>query len=168
MLPLATLFFPFRERSGEIRYAPLMQNPHARGERFKHRPVVADQQYRAFVFLERVLECFDGFDIQVICWLIEQEEIRPLKDHHRERDPRSFASRQCLGPALCRITGETEAAKVTLNLPTFPARPEFAYQIVKRAIHWHLRHVLAIVTWLDRRADAHLAARDGPLAHESP
>ena len=55
---------------------------------------------------------------------------------------------------------------MTLNLTTFPARPQLVDDLVQRFLAWNLRHVLPIVAGLNGPTQSQLAALDRMLTHQ--
>src|SRR5438270_4977464 len=144
----------------------LMQHPNARGQRFKHRSVVTDQQDRPFVVLERILETFYRFDIEVIRGFVEGEEVRPTQHHHCQSDPRSFSTRKCFCASLSVVPRESESRQMTLDLTPLPIWAEVADHLIQRSIYRDLRHILAIVAWANRASDPQFSVSDFTLAHQ--
>ena len=76
MAALGAHFFPLFKAGGEFRHTPLVQDPDPRREGAQQGAVVAHQDDRAVVCLDRVLERFDRFHVEMIRRLVEHQEIR--------------------------------------------------------------------------------------------
>ena len=92
--PLRAHFLPLRETAGELGHVPLVQDPDPRRQRAQQRPVVAHEDHRAVVSLDRVLQRLDRFDVQMIRRLVQNEQVGARQHQHRERETRALAARQ--------------------------------------------------------------------------
>jgi hypothetical protein len=72
---------------------------------------VGDQQHRAVVAAERVLERLAALDVEVVGRLVEDQQVGAGVDEDRQRQPLTLAARQP-GERLQRVVaGEQEAAE---------------------------------------------------------
>ncbi len=164
--PLRARGLPLLEASWKIRDPAAMQNPHPAGEGSKQRPVVAHQNHRAIEALDRVFQRLDRLDVQVISRLIEQQQVGSREHHHRQCHSRPLAAGESAGLAEHRVTGEAEAAQVSLHGAPAPGRAQLIDELVERAIARYLCQVLPVVSHLDRVGYPHLSRVWLPLAHE--
>ena len=102
----------------------------------RHGAVVADEDHRPFVPLDRVLERFDGFDVEVIGRLVQHEQIRVGQHEHRQRHPSPLTPRERRCPTLHLVSRKAEPSKVSLNQPALPLRTEFCDRVVNRRVQW--------------------------------
>ena len=126
------------------------------------------EDHRAVVSLDCVLERFDGFDVEVIRRLIQNEQVGARQHENRQREARALAARQRVGAAQHFLARESEAAEVSLYLTALPFRAQRRDDIVERLVERHLRHILPIVAGGDRPAEPELAATQRMLAQERP
>ena len=149
---------PFLERAVEHGDVSLVQHPHLRGERAEQRTVVAHEQHRALVVVERVLERLDALHVEMVRGLVEDEEVRAREHHHGECDACALAARECGAAPLHLVAGEAEAAEVSLHQTPLPRRTEVGDDVVQRAVERELSEILPVVRDADRVADADVAA----------
>jgi len=125
---------------------------------------VTDDHHGAIIALDGVLQRLDRLDIQVVRWLVENEQVRARQHHHRERHARPLSAGQGIRAPLDFVARESEPAEMSLNLPTLPRGPQIRYHIIQRAISRHLGQILAIVRNPDRGAKSHGAGSRCQLA----
>ena len=68
------------------------EGEHAGDDRVEEHPVVAHHDQRTFVFVEPVLKHFEGFHVQVVGGLVENQEVRGLREESREDHPVALAT----------------------------------------------------------------------------
>ena len=85
---------------------------HARRERVDEGPVVRDEEQRALVAGERLLEHLAGRHVEVVGRLVEHQEICRPQQHLREREPRLLAAREHRDLLLDVVAREQEGAQV--------------------------------------------------------
>ena len=103
----------------------LLEVPQARGDFVDQVVIVGDQQHRALVALQRDVERVDGFEVQVVGGLIEDQDVGLGEDQLAEDQTRLFAARERLGRLLTFLAGEKHLAQdaadffdVRLGIPT--------------------------------------------------
>jgi len=72
--------------------------PDPSGDFVHHIVVVRDQQDGSVVFLKRNIQGVDRFQIQVVRWLVQQQEIRFLEHQAAENKTRRFPARKIFCP----------------------------------------------------------------------
>ena len=75
-------------------------------------PVVAHQQQRAAVALQRVLEELERLDVEVVGRLVEHQQVRGLREEPREQQAVALAARQRLDRRLRALRREQEVAEI--------------------------------------------------------
>src|SRR5687767_12029697 len=91
--------FPLSETAAKIDYTTIVKNPHACRQRAEQCTVVTDEYYRSIEVLDRVFECLDRFDIEMIGRLVEHQQVCTGENHHRERHSRLLTSgKGCRNP----------------------------------------------------------------------
>src|SRR6478609_540673 len=81
LLPTCAVRLPLDERAVEVADMRTIEPPDARRHLTQEGAIVADQQHGALVLLERVLECLDVLDVEMVRRLVEDQEIR-LRQRH--------------------------------------------------------------------------------------
>ena len=140
-----TRLFPLHEGAQEHQQLLTTHFPYLRGHATQHGAVVADDQHAAFVRLNRVFHRFNGFHVEMICWLVENEQVRRFEREQRERHACTFTARERANGTLHFVATETEAAEVPLDLTTFPKWSEIGDHVIDRARQRQMRKVLPIV-----------------------
>src|SRR5262249_61309900 len=74
------------------------------------------------VFLERVFERLDVFDVEMVGRLVEDEEIGVLERHERERNARPLATTQGADLALDFVAAEAKRTETILHMAPAPER----------------------------------------------
>src|ERR1051325_211499 len=96
-----------RVRPLEIVNVAVVEVPDARGDFIEKVMIVRYEEDRAFVALQRDVECIDGFEIEVVGRLVENKNIRLEKHEATEKDARRFAT----GKRLDGLGGIVSAEK---------------------------------------------------------
>ncbi len=91
----------------EIVDVTVVEVPDASGNFVEKIVVVGDEEDGAFVFLQRDVECVDGFEIEVIARLVEDENVGLEQHEAAEKDARGFAA----GERLDGLGGVVAAKK---------------------------------------------------------
>ena len=65
-----------------------------------------NEQHRPGKFAYEILQQLQRFDIEIVCWLVEHQNVRGLREQAREQQAISFASRQRLHGRLCALPGK--------------------------------------------------------------
>src|SRR5437868_14352747 len=81
---LIVLALPLLVRPLEVLDLAVLEDPQPRGDFIDQVVIVGDQQHRALVFLQRDVERIDGFEIEMIRWLIEDQKVRLSQDELAE------------------------------------------------------------------------------------
>ena len=80
---------------------------------------MGDEQHRRREVLQRCLQRFAAFEVEVVRRLVEDEEVRARGDHHRERQPAPFTAGEHRNRLLVRLpAGEQEPPEQVLGLRT--------------------------------------------------
>ena len=79
-------------------------------------PVVRHQHQRAFELGQRHRQRFARLEVQMVCRLVEQQEIGSLPHDERERQACFFTAREMLDRAGRHVAGEIEAAEIVAQL----------------------------------------------------
>ena len=128
----------------------ILQTPDAGTQAAQQCPVVAHQQDRTLVTLERILQRLDRFHIEVIGRFIEHQQVGLLQRHHRQGDTCKLATRERTGATQHLVARKIEAAEMIVDLPASPLRTEIVDGVEQRLVARHLREVLPVRG--DRRA----------------
>lgn len=148
-----------------------------RGERLCHDivekcAVVAHKQQRARVFLQRLLEQFERFHVEVVRRLIEHEQVRGLREQAREQQPVALAAREHAHRGAGASGREQEVLQIRGHVPATIARPDpvgtRADGIRDRAIGIELRAQLVEVGDAKLRAGAHGAGVGRQFTEHQP
>ena len=102
----------------------IVKDPHPIGQGAEQRAIVAHDDHGAVVPLDCVLQCFDRLDVEVVRWLVENEQVCARQHHHRECHPRALSAGQRVRASLYLVAGEPEATEMSLNLPALPRGPK--------------------------------------------
>src|SRR5678815_4523304 len=138
-------YLPFGKTAIERRDTSIVKDPHTIGERAEERAVVTDNDHAAIVALDGILQRLDRLDVQMVRWLVENEQVRARQHHHRERHARALPTGQGICTPLDFVAGKPKAAEMSPNLPALPRRPQIRYHVIQPAISRHLSEVLTIV-----------------------
>ena len=95
MSTLTARDLPLVEPAREISYAAVVKNPQSVDKNTQKLTVVAHQQDRPVIFLKRVLERLDRFDVEMVRRFVEDQQVRPGQHDHCERNTRSLSAREC-------------------------------------------------------------------------
>ncbi len=106
---------------------------------------MADENNRAIVRVDRILQGFDRFYVEVIGRLIEEKQVGAGEHHHGQRNSCPLSSGKASGLAEDRVTREAKPSQVTLNGATSPGGAQIVDQLVEGAIAGHLGQVLPVV-----------------------
>ena len=68
----------------------------------RKRRVVADDQEGATIAVEALFELFDGRDVEVVGWLVEQQDVRVFGEGAGKRDAARLSAGGCLRIEVCR------------------------------------------------------------------
>ena len=90
--------------------------PEAGGDFVDQVVVVGDQQHRAFVALEGDVEGVDGFEVEVVGGLVEDEDVGLGEDELAEDEARLFAAAERLGLLVAFFAAEEHLAEDAANL----------------------------------------------------
>ena len=74
----------------------------------EHAAVVGDEQQGAVVAFERLLELFDGGEVEVVCWLVENQQVDSSRLQESESRARSLPRRQLIDRAINVVGLEAE------------------------------------------------------------
>ena len=85
------------------------------------RAIVADQQQRARVRLQRVLEQLERFDVEVVRRLVEHEQVRRLREQPRKQQAIALAAGQRGNRRLRALRRKQEVAEVGQHVSSLPA-----------------------------------------------
>ena len=111
---------PTTFRIGHMGDPPIVQKPDPVYQSSQQLAVVADEQNSSFIVLNRVFKRLDRLNIEVICRLIENQEIGSSENNHGERHASSFSARQSSSEALYFISRKSKASQMRLHQPPFP------------------------------------------------
>jgi hypothetical protein len=64
------------------------------GGQLEHVAIVADQDHRALIFVERLDQRLARIDVQVVGRLVEDQHVRRVARDQRQREPRALAARE--------------------------------------------------------------------------
>src|SRR6476659_8481956 len=70
----------------------------------------------AAVSLQRLGQRLAHLDVEVIRWLVEQQQVRALADDQRQREPRLFATGEALDFRCRHVAADVEAAELIAEL----------------------------------------------------
>ena len=113
-------------------------------------------QTAPIVLLDRILQRFDAFHVEVVRRLVENEQVVGGQREQRQCHARPLTTRQRAHRALHFIAAETEATEVSLHLATLPERTLRGNGLVDRAVQRKMPDILTVVR--HRRAGPHLHA----------
>ena len=100
----------------EIFDAAVMKDPETRGDFVDQVVVVRDQQDRALVALQRDVESVDGFEVEVVGGLVEDEDVGLGQDQLAKREPRLLAAGERFGRLGAFFAGEEHLAENAANV----------------------------------------------------
>lgn len=66
---------PFGESAIELGDVSFVQDPQFLGEASQELSIVADEDHGSVIAIERVFQCLDGLDIEMVRWLVEDEQV---------------------------------------------------------------------------------------------
>src|SRR6478672_6415798 len=98
--------------------------------------------------------------------LVEDEEIRALERHERERNASPLATAQGADLALHLVAAEAKRAETILHLASAPERPSILNRIEQRLAKREVGEVLPKPCGRDRSADLRLATRRFSIADD--
>src|ERR1039458_8715816 len=87
---LVVLALPLLVRSLEILNSSVVEDPQSCRHFVDQVVIVRDQQDRALVPLQRDVQRVDGFEVKVVGWLVEDEDIGLGEDEFAEGEARLF------------------------------------------------------------------------------
>src|SRR5687767_13025978 len=157
MCALLAHSLPLRETSAKIDYTTIVKDPHPRRERAEQGAIVADEDYRPIEIFDRIFECLDGFDIEMIGRLVEYQQVCTGKNHHRERHSRFLPPGERCRNSLRIVSGKSKSPQVALHMPAFPSRTKSGDDVIECSIEGHLTEVLPVVRCDDRVPEPQLA-----------
>ena len=108
---LVVLALPLRVRSLEVFDLVFVEVPQPRRHFVDQVVIVRHQQHRAFVALQRDVERVDGFEVQVVRRLVEDEDVRLGQDQLAEHQSRLLAAGQGLGLLFAFFAAEKHLAQ---------------------------------------------------------
>ena len=80
-------------RTAEIFEALVGNAPDSGGRFFEQVVIVGDEEERSFEFLQREVEGVDGFEVEVVGGLVEDQDVGLLQHHATEEEARGFPAR---------------------------------------------------------------------------
>ncbi len=107
---------PFVIRALEIFDAVGVEVPETSADFVDEIVIVRDEKDRAFVALERDVERVDGFKIEVVGGLVEDQEVGLGEDELAEDEARLLAAGECLSLLLSLFAAEEHLAEDAANL----------------------------------------------------
>src|ERR1017187_2800791 len=110
------LALPLRVRSLKIFKSILFEVPQARRYFIDQIVVVGDQQDGAFVALEGDIERVDGFKVEMVRGLVEDENVGLGQNQLAEHQSRLLAAGERLGLLLTLFAGEEHLAEDAADL----------------------------------------------------
>src|SRR4051812_45396229 len=110
------LTLPLRIRTLEVLDPIRLEVPQPRGHLVDQIMIVRYQQYCSLVPLQRDVEGVNRFKIEVVCRLVEDEDVRLRQDQLAEHQPGLFAARECLRGLLALFSREEHLTKNSANL----------------------------------------------------
>src|SRR5271165_1140898 len=78
--------------------------------------IVGDEQHRAFILLKRDIEGIDGFEVEMVRRLVEDQDIWLLKHELAEEQARGFSARERVGGLETLFTTEEHLPEDAANL----------------------------------------------------
>ena len=134
-----------------------------RRDRVDQRAIVRDQEDRAVVGVERVLERLAALDVEVVRRLVEHEQVRAGRDERREREPAALAAREHVDPTVDGVLREEEAPEDVAGLRRRDALARAGeHRLDHGQVVAQLGRVLREVARLDVVADLDAPGRGGP------
>ena len=94
----------------------VFEDPQAGGDFVDEVVVVGDQQDGAFITLQRDVERVDGFEIEVVGRLVEDEDVGLGEDELAEDEARLFAAGEGLDGLFAFFAGEEHLAEDAANV----------------------------------------------------
>ena len=110
------LALPLRVRSLEIFNPIFFEVPQTRRYFIDQIVIVGYQQHRSLVPLQRNIERVDGFEIEMVRGLVEDQDVGLGKDQLAEDEPRLLAAGERLGLLVALFTGEKHLAEDAADL----------------------------------------------------
>ena len=122
------------------------------GGQFDHMPIVADQDHRPAIGVERLHQGLARVDIKVVGRLVEDEDMRRIARHQRQREARPLAARQRADIRRGMVAREAEAPQLPANSRGRLAVHGAGHQFQRAGIDGQFLHLI-----LGEIADLHLA-----------
>jgi hypothetical protein len=106
--------------------APLVTSQNSSQTSRSRRPVVAHQHHRALELVEGDAQRLARRQVEVVGRLVEEQQVGPLPDQHRQHQPRLLAARERADRLRHHLADEAERAEEVAQLLLARGRAEVA------------------------------------------
>src|SRR5205085_2082661 len=107
---------PLRVVCEALRAAFAVQSQNYGRHAIEHVTVVRHQNQRSAKFEQTLLENFQSWNIQIVGWLVEQQDVRWLKHQLGYKNTRPLAARQAINGLIQLFAGKQEFCRPRCNV----------------------------------------------------
>ena len=137
------------------------------GGQFDHVAVMADEDHRAVIAVERLDQRLAAVDVEMVGRLVEDQQMRRVARDQRQRQPRALAARQFVDPGHRPVARETEPPELGADRARGRALHLAAHVLQRRVVAVQfLDLILGEVTDLHLARGVHLAGHRRELRGE--